>query len=103
MPRQLLMTYVPSQKRWTKHYRGTTYSVSCRQLGTAPSKEASWLAANNWWETKQAEVDAKDSAERETPEALAEGRITAALDAADTVQLRELIQRHLADMLRATR
>src|SRR5581483_8807540 len=51
------MTWVPSTKRWAKNYLGKSYSVSCRQLGCQPTKEASWKKANDWWEQKQAEID----------------------------------------------
>jgi integrase len=39
-------------------HRGKRFWVSCRQLGTAPTKEASIHAANSWWTKKQAEFDA---------------------------------------------
>jgi integrase len=50
------MTWVPGRKGWMKWYRGRNYSVSCRQLGTEPTKEASWQAANEWWLEKEAEL-----------------------------------------------
>lgn len=53
----LLMGWSKSQKRWFKKYRGKMYAVSPRTLGTEPTKEASRLAANRWWEKKQAEID----------------------------------------------
>src|SRR5690349_3764482 len=87
MPRQLHMTYVPAQKRWTKKYRGSTYSVSCKQLGCEPSREASWLAANQWWEKKQGEIDARLLAAEQTPERRAEARIRSALDGLNVEQL----------------
>lgn len=40
------MTYIPSRKGWMKEYKGKKYAVSCAQLRCPPSKEASWLAAN---------------------------------------------------------
>jgi hypothetical protein len=58
------MTWVPSQGRWLKEYRGKTYGVSCRQLGKwlgrpiPATKEGSWREANAWWDVKQAELDA---------------------------------------------
>lgn len=67
MARTLNMTYVPSQKRWTKWYRGKVFSVSCKQLGTSPGKEASWLAANSWWTAKQAELDAQEQQAKPDP------------------------------------
>jgi len=53
------MSWVAGQSRWTKQYRGKTYSVSCRQLSATPSKEASAAQANAWWEQKQAELTAR--------------------------------------------
>jgi hypothetical protein len=52
-----LMSWVSSQKRWTKWYKGVTYSVSCKQLTTPPTKEGSVKAANDWWTAKQDELD----------------------------------------------
>ncbi len=42
-----------------KWHRGKNYSVSCRQLGVEPTKEASYQAANAWWEDKEAEIEAE--------------------------------------------
>lgn len=68
MARKYLMTWVGSQRRWTKWRKGTTYSVSVKQLrtlfGCAEGKDGSWLAANAWWEAKEAELLAKEAAER---------------------------------------
>lgn len=58
MPRQYLMTWVPGRKGWMKWYKGRMISVSCRQLGTDPTKAASWKAANEWWLAKEAELRA---------------------------------------------
>ena len=52
-----LMYWVGSQKRWLKEYRGRSYSVSCRQLHCPPTKEASRRSANDWWLTKQGEIN----------------------------------------------
>ena len=57
MPIPELMTWIAAQRRWTKSYRGKRYYVSCRQLGTAETKEDSIQAANQWWRDKQAEID----------------------------------------------
>jgi integrase len=57
MPVNLQMTWVASGRRWTKKYRGKWYAVSCRKLGTPPTKEASWRAANDWWIQQQRSVD----------------------------------------------
>lgn len=57
MANKYLMTWLPKTKRWKKRHRGRDYFVSCRQLETAPTKEASWRAANQWWldQAKEAE------------------------------------------------
>jgi hypothetical protein len=58
VPTPELMTWVPSQRRWTIRYRGRRYYVSCRQLGIRPeTKEASIQAANQWWRDKQSSID----------------------------------------------
>ncbi len=57
MARKLHMTWQASTRRWFKKYQGKIYAVSCRQLGTEPSKDASLAAANAWWEAKQTEID----------------------------------------------
>jgi integrase len=57
MARKLQMTWQASTRRWFKKYQGKIYAVSCRQLGTEPSKDASLAAANAWWEAKQTEID----------------------------------------------
>ena len=63
MPRQFHMTYVVSQKGGlTKKYKGSMYSVSCKQLDCSASRDASWAAANSWWEKTQAEIDAQAKA-----------------------------------------
>jgi len=58
MARKLAMSWVPATRRWTKWYRAKTYSVSCQQLGTPETKEASWRQANDWWQQKQQQMDA---------------------------------------------
>lgn len=52
-----LMTWSKTDKRWHKGYMGSRYAVSPRQLKTAPTKEASRQAANDWWVQKQKEID----------------------------------------------
>jgi integrase len=59
MTKTYLMTWVESQKRWTKWYRGTTHSVSPKKLGCPVTKTGSADAANDWWTKKQAELDEK--------------------------------------------
>jgi integrase len=39
-------------------HKGQRYYVSCRQLGTVDTKEASLHAANDWWRKKEAELEA---------------------------------------------
>lgn len=65
MPRQYQMTYVHSRKGWMKHHQGKNYAVSCAQLGTPVGKEASYLAANAWWERKLNELEEAQKAKRE--------------------------------------
>ena len=57
MARSSLMTWEPGPRRWRKEYRGKTYTVSCRALGSEPTKGGSYLAANEWWRARQAELD----------------------------------------------
>jgi len=57
MPKKYLMTWVPSSRRWRKVHRGKVYMLSCRQLGLPETKEASWQAANEWWEREQGIAD----------------------------------------------
>lgn len=45
-----------------KLHRGKRYSVSCRQLDTPPTKDASWRQANQWWEQKVAGLHAEAEA-----------------------------------------
>lgn len=56
MPRYS-MTWVASTRRWKKMHRGKMFVVSCRQLDAAETKEASWRAANAWWEEQRKRVD----------------------------------------------
>src|SRR5712692_11734521 len=67
MPRTNFMSYVASQKRWIKQFQGKTYSVSCKQLGCATGKDASWVAANSWWEAKEAELNAQQATNNDRP------------------------------------
>ncbi len=65
MPSRLHMTWVAGGRRWTKKYKGSWYAISCRKLGVPETKEASWRAANAWWEAKQREVDDTPPTEQE--------------------------------------
>ena len=53
MAKNYQMTWIPESRRWTKFYRGKRYFVSCRQLDVPETKEASWRAANEWWERRK--------------------------------------------------
>ena len=53
MPKSYQMTWIPESRRWTKFYRGKRYFISCRQLDVPETKEASWRAANEWWERRK--------------------------------------------------
>jgi hypothetical protein len=55
--KKLHMTWVAESRRWRKLYKGKWYSVSCKQLGTAGSKEASCKAANDWWDGQKRLAD----------------------------------------------
>src|SRR5438132_1057748 len=65
MARKLLMTWVAASRRWIKKHRGKMYSVSCRQLGTDDTKEASASAANDWWEAKEKELQSAPPTEED--------------------------------------
>jgi len=59
MARKCLMSWIGSQARWMKMHRRERYAVSCRQLGTERTKEASTKAANEWWTAKLAEIESR--------------------------------------------
>ncbi len=61
------MSYIRSRKGWYKKYQGQLYQVSCKQLGVPPTKDQSMIAANAWWEAKQAEIDAQAKATTAQP------------------------------------
>ncbi len=54
------MTWLAVEKRWIKKHKGNIYRVSPRQLGCEPTKEASWRAANEWWEARLKEIGGAD-------------------------------------------
>lgn len=58
MPVHYHMTWVAGGRRWTKKYKDKWYAISCRKLGVPGSKDASWKAANAWWEEQQRLADA---------------------------------------------
>ena len=55
MAKAELMSWVKTEKRWVKMFKGKRFAVSPRQLGTNSTKEASQEAANNWLREKMAE------------------------------------------------
>lgn len=57
MPASYLMSWEPKSRRWWKQYKGKRYVVSCRQLGTPETKEASYQLANAWWIARKAALD----------------------------------------------
>lgn len=57
MPTADSMGWSKTQRRWFKRYRGKLYFVSPKQLHCEPTKEASRVAANDWWDKKQTEID----------------------------------------------
>jgi len=75
MPTNELMTWNKGQKRWFKKFGGRMYAVSPRQLGTAPTRQASRTAANSWWERKQSELDARLPEERHPQHVIGQYRI----------------------------
>jgi len=42
-------------------YKGERYYISTKELGTTPTQEDSLLAANEWWQMKQAEIDGRNA------------------------------------------
>jgi integrase len=65
MARKHVMTWMAPTRRWCKKYKGKLYFVSCRQLGTEDTKDASAAAANAWWEAKRKEIDTAPLTEEE--------------------------------------
>ncbi|WP_422929744.1 tyrosine-type recombinase/integrase [Singulisphaera sp. PoT] len=64
MPKAFHMTWIPAGRRWRKHHKGRSYTVSCKQLGVPETKEASWRAANEWWERQLASPEAPSPDDR---------------------------------------
>lgn len=64
MPKNYRMTWVQATRRWTKFYKGKRYFISCRQLGAPETKEASWKAANEWWERRRQTLDLPSEGDR---------------------------------------
>src|SRR5262249_51180759 len=58
MARAYHMSWDGPRGRWVKMYKGQRYTVACSVLGVPAAKDASYQAANRWWEAKKAEIDA---------------------------------------------
>src|ERR1700710_1195194 len=56
MAKRTHMTWYAEARRWRKCVKGKWYAVSCKQLGVPETKEASWRAANEWWERQEGMV-----------------------------------------------
>lgn len=57
MAKRYQMTWIPGGRRWRRVYKGKVYLVSCRQLGVPDTKDASWKAANEWWQEQERLAD----------------------------------------------
>ncbi len=65
MARKQLMTWVVGQRRWIKKHKGKMYAVSCKQLGRPDTKDESRDAANDWWQTREKEIEAAPPTEQD--------------------------------------
>jgi integrase len=65
MPSKYHMTWVASGRRWMKKYQGQWYAISCKKLGVPETREASWKAANAWWEEQKRIADTAPPTETE--------------------------------------
>jgi integrase len=54
-----LMGWLPKTAQWQKRYKGRLYKVSCNKLNAPATKAGSLQAANEWWQTKLAELVAE--------------------------------------------
>jgi integrase len=88
MARVYLMTWVPGRRRWTKKYKGKMYVVSPAVLGTPPTKEESYQAANAWWIARKGEIDAAGTPALDP----ASQTIKSILDRTSLADLRQTVQ-----------
>jgi len=65
MPCKYHMTWVAAGRRWIKKYNGKWYAISCRKLQVPETKEASWKAANAWWEEQKRLADSAPPTEQD--------------------------------------
>jgi integrase len=65
MPVRCHMTWSATGRRWMKKYKGKWHAISCRKLGVPETKQASWMAANAWWEEQQKAIDAAPPTEED--------------------------------------
>lgn len=57
MPRNSVMSWEGEPHcRWVKMFKGSRYKVTCNELGTPRTKEASYQAANEWWQKTLATI-----------------------------------------------
>ena len=63
-----LMTWNIKQARWFIKYRKKQYTIGPTKLGTAPTKEASVRAANEWWKNKREKLDELAAAQATKPD-----------------------------------
>ena len=65
MARKYELTWNAKQKRWFKKFQKKQYAVSCVELGTAGTKEASYAKALEWWQKKESELQKRRVPARE--------------------------------------
>jgi integrase len=56
MPKKFLMNWQTDKSRWRKMHSGKWYFVTPKELGCGGTKEASWKAANIWWNARLATI-----------------------------------------------
>ena len=98
MPRQVSMTWIPGQKRWTRMYRGKRYYVSARELNCPPTLADSLAAANDWWQKKLVEIEGTHvkPGSGQAIEVIARSYATNALDS--SLHLKATIEQLLDDL-----
>lgn len=54
-----LMSWESESARWVKMHNGFRYRITCAELKVPPTKQESYLAANEWWREKLTEIGPK--------------------------------------------
>lgn len=54
-----LMSWESESSRWVKMHNGFRYRITCAELKVPPTKQESYLAANEWWREKLIEIGPK--------------------------------------------